>query len=61
MNANEYYKQIQASPCATYWLKDAVKVASTRDPVDALRDAEALVQYCQKRLNPLRYINKGSK
>lgn len=35
--------QIAADPSASYFLKDAVKVCLDRDPLDALRDAEALV------------------
>lgn len=32
-----------ADPSTTYWLRDALKSALARDPVDALRDAEQLV------------------
>jgi len=31
-------------PAVSYWLKDAIITALKRDPVDALRDAELLVQ-----------------
>jgi hypothetical protein len=35
------------SPATTYWLRDALKSALSRDPVDALRDAEELVALLQ--------------
>ena len=31
-------------PCASFWLKSALRSALTRDPVDAANDAEALFQ-----------------
>ncbi len=39
-----------ADPSTTYWLRDALKSSLTRDPVDALRDAEALVDFLRDRL-----------
>lgn len=36
-------EKIFADPSASFFLKDAVKVCLTRDPLDALRDAETLV------------------
>lgn len=35
---------------ASYWLKAAVIASDQRDPVDALHDAEALVEACKQRL-----------
>ncbi len=35
------------------WLRSAKAAALLRDPVDALHDAEALVNFAQKRLNAL--------
>jgi len=35
--------QVLADPSTSYWLRDALKTALSRDPVDALRDAEMLV------------------
>jgi hypothetical protein len=40
-----------ADPSTTYWLRDALKSALPRDPVDALRDAEALVDLLKDRLD----------
>ena len=34
---------IYSDPCSSYWLKNAVKDALQRDPIDAIADAEALV------------------
>lgn len=39
------------NPATTYWLRDAIKSALSRDPVDALRDAEELVAFLQDRLD----------
>lgn len=40
-----------ADPATTYWLRDALKSALLRDPVDALRDAEKLATLLQDRLD----------
>ena len=40
-----------ADPSTTYWLRDAIKSALPRDPVDALRDAETLVDLLKDRLD----------
>lgn len=39
-----------ANPATTYWLRDALKSALVRDPVDALHDAEELAALLQDRL-----------
>ncbi len=39
-----------ADPSTSYWLRDALKSALLRDPVDALRDAEELAALLQDRL-----------
>jgi hypothetical protein len=39
-----------SNPSTTYWLRDALKSALLRDPVDALRDAEELAALLQDRL-----------
>lgn len=43
---------ILSDPSASYWLKDTLRSAITRDPVDAANDAETLAQvlraYCDK-------------
>ena len=43
MSPNTIAAQILTDPSGSYWLKDAVRSAIDRDPVDALNDAEALV------------------
>jgi hypothetical protein len=42
-----------ADPSTTYWLRDALKSSLARDPVDALRDAEALTDLLRDRLADL--------
>ena len=42
-----------ADPSTTYWLRDALKSSLARDPVDALHDAEALVDLLRDRLADL--------
>lgn len=46
-------EDIQQDPAASYWLKEAVKTAFERDPVDALSDAEQLVLILDGRLTEL--------
>lgn len=45
---------IQKDPRASYWLKDALRQAVQRSPVDALEDAqrlaEALEEWCDAKL-----------
>ncbi len=43
--------EILSDPCASNWLKDAVRAALKRDPVDAVNDAEALVEVLSDRLD----------
>lgn len=45
MNLNE----ILEDPGISYWLKDAIKTAYERDPVDALHDARRLLQLLGER------------
>lgn len=37
-------------PAASFWLKNALKTALQRDPVDALNDAQILVELLQAHL-----------
>jgi hypothetical protein len=37
-------KEILANPNLSYWLKDAIKTAYERDPIEALRDARWLLK-----------------
>ena len=45
MNLNE----ILEDPGVSYWLKDAIKTAYQRDPVDALHDARRLLKILAER------------
>ncbi|WP_172600129.1 hypothetical protein [Sulfuricystis multivorans] len=40
-----------ADPSASFWLKEALRKSITRDPVDALNDAEVLVAVLKGRLD----------
>lgn len=42
-----------ASPCTSFWLRDALTSALSRDPVDALNDAEILVAVLNRHLQQL--------
>ena len=41
---------VLADPSASYWLRDAIKSAMKRDPLDALRDAETLADVLRENL-----------
>lgn len=50
MNSTQFASVVVLdSPAASFFLKDAVKKAADRDVLDALRDAEVLLEYCQLR------------
>ncbi len=42
-------KEILADPSASHWLKDAIKAAYERDPVEAVRDAHRLLKILGER------------
>jgi hypothetical protein len=44
---------ILQDPAASYWLKGALEKALTRDPVNALGDAEILVEVLKAKLETL--------
>ena len=46
-------EQIMADPATSFWLKEALQKAITRDLVDALNDAEVLLAVLQGRLDSL--------
>jgi hypothetical protein len=52
MNLNE----ILEDPGLSYWLKDAIKTAYERDPVDALCDARRLLKMLAERYT--RIVNR---
>ena len=37
----------------SFWLKDSIRALNGRDPVDALADAELLVEIMKQRLNDI--------
>ena len=41
---NMNLKEILADPGISYWLKDAIKTAYERDPIDAMHDARRLLK-----------------
>lgn len=55
MTTEETIAMVLGDPCASYWLKDALRSALARDPVDAANDAECLAALlkalCDEKLN----------
>ncbi|WP_348701125.1 hypothetical protein [uncultured Limnobacter sp.] len=45
------------SPCVSYWLKKALRALDGRDPVDALKDIEALWHVANNRVSELEPTN----
>jgi hypothetical protein len=43
-------EDILSDPCASFWIKSALRCALDRDPVDALNDAELLVRVLQENI-----------
>lgn len=48
--AREWAAELQADPATSYWLKSALTSQLTRDPVDAVNDAELLLEILNRRL-----------
>ena len=42
-------EQVLSDPAASFWLKDALRSAKARDPVDAANDAEVLFRLLDER------------
>lgn len=42
--------RVLADPAASYWLKEALRAAQARDPVDAAADAARLAQLMELRM-----------
>ena len=42
-------EQVLGDPTASFWLKNALRLALTRDPVDAANDAEVLARILDQR------------
>jgi hypothetical protein len=53
MNTLPTIPEVLANPCTSYWLRDAIRSAVRRDPVDALNDAEFLADLLTARLDAL--------
>jgi hypothetical protein len=49
----EKIDQLLSDPSASNWLKDSLKVALSRDPVDAANDAEVLLEILSKRASQI--------
>ncbi|WP_164732784.1 hypothetical protein [Vibrio anguillarum] len=50
MKISEFEQALQFDPSTSHWLKEQLKQTKSRDPVDALNDAEALVIALEARL-----------
>jgi hypothetical protein len=46
-------EQVLSDPAASFWLKDALRAALARDPVDAANDAEILFRLLDERLHKI--------
>ncbi|MBI8852183.1 hypothetical protein CAZ10_08885 [Pseudomonas aeruginosa] len=44
-------EDLLTSPGTSYWLRDAINSSMKRDPVDALSDAEVLLDVLRRRLS----------
>lgn len=51
---SELFKSIKYSPCTSFWLKNALVQLDSRDPVNAIDDAEYLVEILRVKLRELR-------
>ena len=49
MTAQQLFRQIRESSSESFWLKTAVLAADDRDCLDALYDAETLLEFCRLR------------
>ena len=49
MKSNYFALQVEQDQAASFWLKKAIGDAATRDVLDALIDAEALLAFCKLR------------
>lgn len=51
--------EILADPGISYWLKDAIKTAYERDPIDAMQDARRLLKMLGERYT--RIVNRADR
>lgn len=52
-SADSLVAEVLADPACSYWLRDRIREALERDPLDALRDAETLVAILEARWRSL--------
>lgn len=52
-SAAQWAKELQADPCISFWLKEALATLLNRDPLDAERDAELLHRVMQRHLSEI--------
>jgi hypothetical protein len=50
--------EVLADPAASYWLKDALRSALPRDPVDAANDSDVLARLLERRCRAI--LDAGS-
>lgn len=48
LKSDDRIQQLLASPSVSFWLKDALRAMTNRDPLDALNDAELLVEVLKR-------------
>ncbi len=53
MAKNLTLQEVMDDPTASHWLKWAISTAVTRDPVDAVNDAEWLAEWLRGRLEEI--------
>ncbi len=51
--SEERIRQVLADPATSYWLKDAIRGAIRRDPVDAVVDAQLLFELLTNRVSAI--------
>jgi len=49
MSPEDQMQRIIDDPCASYWLKDAIRALLARDCLDAARDAAVLASLFERR------------
>lgn len=52
-SAWELFQRVQRDEGTSYYLKSALQQLVRRDPVDALRDAEIMHEFCRKQLDEI--------
>lgn len=60
MTYEEMKAKIAGSMTASFWMKGATAALDKRDPVDAIKDVEVLLELCKKRLEAPKGIPCGN-